>query len=147
MQKRNHNVLDTEKVGRLLVKLATPAFLGMFVQTMYNVVNTIFIGQFVGPMGIAGLSIVFPLQMLAMGFGMMVGMGGSSLISRFLGAGNTAGAEKTIGNGITVSIIISLAVTAIVLPFLDFWLRLIGASDVVLPIAKEYMLIVMRSEE
>jgi putative MATE family efflux protein len=117
--------------------------MGMFVQTLYNVVNTIFIGQFVGPMAIAGLSIVFPLQMLAMGFGMMVGMGGSSLISRFLGAGNIAGAEKTIGNGITISIIISLAVTAIVLPFLDFWLRLIGASDIVLPYAKEYMLIVM----
>lgn len=143
MGKPNINVLDTDKVGRLLVKLATPAFMGMFVQTLYNVVNTIFIGQFVGPMAIAGLSIVFPLQMLAMGFGMMVGMGGSSLISRFLGAGNIAGAEKTIGNGITISIIISLAVTAIVLPFLDFWLRLIGASDIVLPYAKEYMLIVM----
>jgi len=142
-QNHNHNVLDTDRVGWLLVKLATPAFFGMFVQTLYNVVNTIFIGQFVGPLAIAGLSIVFPLQMLAMGIGMMVGMGGSSLISRFIGAGNTSGAERTIGNGISVSIIISLIVTVAVLPLVNFWLRLIGASDAVLPYAREYLIIIM----
>ena len=76
MQKHDHNVLDTEKIGRLLLTLSLPAFLGMFVQTLYNVVNTIFIGHFVGPLGIAGLSIAFPLQMLSMGVGMMVGLGG-----------------------------------------------------------------------
>jgi putative MATE family efflux protein len=138
-----HNVLDTDRIGWLLVKLTTPAFFGMFVQTMYNVVNTIFIGQFVGPLAIAGLSIVFPLQMLAMGIGMMVGMGGSSLISRFLGAGDSSGAERTLGNGITVGIIISLAVTIVILPLVNFWLRLIGASDAVLPYARDYLVIVI----
>jgi putative MATE family efflux protein len=142
-QSHIHNVLDTDRVGWLLVKLATPAFFGMFVQTLYNVVNTIFIGQFVGPLAIAGLSIVFPLQMLAMGIGMMVGMGGSSLISRFIGSGNVDGAERTIGNGISVSIIISLAATAVILPLVNFWLRLIGASDAVLPYAREYLMIIM----
>jgi putative MATE family efflux protein len=144
-QNQNHvqNVLDTDRIGWLLVKLATPAFFGMFVQTLYNVVNTIFIGQFVGPLGIAGLSIVFPLQMLAMGIGMMVGMGGSSLISRFLGAGNTDDAERTVGNGITISIVFSLVVTLAVLPLVNFWLRLIGASDAVLPYAREYLVIVI----
>ena len=72
MQNQKHNVLDTDRIGWLLVKLTTPAFFGMFVQTLYNVVNTIFVGHYVGPLGIAGLSIVFPLQMLAMGFGMIV---------------------------------------------------------------------------
>jgi putative MATE family efflux protein len=137
------NVLDTDQIGRLLVKLATPAFFGMFVQTMYNVVNTIFIGQFVGVLAIAGLSIVFPLQMVAMGIGMMVGMGGSSLISRFLGAGDNAGAEHTVGNGITVAIIMSVIVTAAILPLVNFWLRLIGASDAVLPYARDYLVIVI----
>ncbi|OGO32569.1 MAG: hypothetical protein A2Z29_04180 [Chloroflexi bacterium RBG_16_56_11] len=145
VQNRNHNVLDTEKVGGLLVKLATPAFLGMFVQTLYNAVNTIFIGHFVGPLAIAGLSIVFPLQMLAMGIGMMVGMGGSSVISRFIGAGDTARAERAIGNGITVGLIISAAATVIIVPLVSFWLRLIGASAEVLPYAREYLVIIMSS--
>jgi putative MATE family efflux protein len=137
------NVLDTDRVGWLLVKLTTPAFFGMFVQTLYNVVNTIFIGHFVGPLAIAGLSIVFPLQMLAMGIGMMVGQGGSSLISRFIGSRNVSGAERTIGNGISVALIISVAVTILVLPLVNFWLRLIGASDEVLPFAREYLMIIM----
>jgi putative MATE family efflux protein len=140
---QTQNVLDTDRIGRLLLKLATPAFLGMFVQTMYNVVNTIFIGQFVGVLAIAGLSIVFPIQMVAMGIGMMVGMGGSSLISRFLGAGNIAGAERTVGNGVTIAIILSVIVTIIILPIVDFWLRLIGASDAVLPYARDYLMIVI----
>jgi putative MATE family efflux protein len=137
------NILDTDRIGPLLVKLATPAFFGMFVQTMYNVVNTIFIGQFVGVLAIAGLSIVFPLQMVAMGIGMMVGMGGSSLISRFLGAGDNARAELTIGNGITVALVMSVVVTIIILPLVNFWLRLIGASDAVLPYARDYLVIVI----
>ena len=145
MQKQNntHNVLDTDRVGWLLVKLATPAFFGMFVQTLYNVVNTIFIGHAVGSLAIAGLSIVFPIQMLFMGIGMMVGMGGTSLISRFLGAGDTARAERTLGNGITCIVILSLLATAIILPNVNSFLRLIGASDEVLPFARDYLLIIV----
>jgi putative MATE family efflux protein len=142
MQKPDRNVLDTDRIGWLLVKLATPAFFGMFVQTLYNVVNTIFIGHFVGPLAIAGLSIVFPLQMLCMGIGMMVGLGGTSLISRYLGSGDIPRAERTLGNGITCSIILSLLLTAIILPNVNFWLRLIGASEQVLPFAREYLIII-----
>jgi putative MATE family efflux protein len=115
----------------------------MFVQTLYNVVDTIFIGHFVGSLAIAGLSIVFPLQMLAMGLSMIAGMGGASLISRFIGSRETASAEHTIGNGISVAIILSLVVTALVLPMAEFWLRLIGASDAVLPYAKDFLIIIM----
>jgi len=120
-----------------------PAFFGMFVQTLYNVISTIFVGHYVGPEGIGGLSIVFPLQMLAMGFGMMVGIGGASLISRQLGAGKNIDAERTLGNGFTVSIILYVIVAIAVLPFMDFWLRLIGASDVVLPYAKDYLVFII----
>ena len=66
------NVLDSEDIGRLLVKLSGPVFMGMFVQTMYNVISTIFIGRYVGPLGIAGLSIAFPLQMFGYGVGSVV---------------------------------------------------------------------------
>jgi putative MATE family efflux protein len=144
MQKQNHyhNVLDTDRVGWLLVKLATPAFFGMFVQTLYNVVNTIFIGHAVGPLGIAGLSIVFPVQMLFMGVGMMVGMGGTSLISRFIGSGDVDKAERTLGNGVTCITILSVLITILILPNVNSFLRLIGASDDVLPFAREYLVII-----
>jgi len=142
MQDRNHNVLNTDRIGWLLLKLATPAFFAMFVQTLYNVINTIFVGHYVGPLGIAGLSIVFPLQMLIMGLGMMVGVGGASLISRLLGTGDVAGAERTVGNSFSVSIVLSILAVIIILPFVDFWLRLIGASDAVLPYARDYLIII-----
>ncbi len=145
MAKQNHNpnILETEHVGHLLLKLATPAFFGMFVQTLYNVINTIFMGYFVSPAAIGGLSIVFPIQMLAWGIGMMVGMGGSSLISRRIGSGNTEDAERTIGNGISLGFIISIGLMILVLPFTTFWLRLIGASDEVLPYANPYLIIII----
>jgi putative MATE family efflux protein len=143
MQNRERNVLDTDKIGRLLVTLSLPAFFGMFVQTLYNVVNTIFIGHFVGPLAIAGLSIVFPLQMLSMGIGMMVGLGGTSLISRSIGAGDNSLAERALGNGVTSSIVFSVILMLIILPNVDFWLRLIGASEEVLPFARDYLVIIM----
>ncbi len=142
MQRLDANVLDTNKVGRLLVKLALPSFIGMFVVTMYNVVNTIFIGHYVGYLGIAGLSIVFPFQMLGMGFGQMMGTGGASLISRLLGQRNNQKAEHTLGNAFAVNLIISLVMTAIGLSNPDFWLRLAGASDAVLPYARDYMIVI-----
>jgi putative MATE family efflux protein len=143
-QYQNQNVLDTEHVGRLLLKLTTPAFFGMFVQTLYNVVNTIFIGHTTnGETAIAGLSIVFPVQMIFMGVGMMVGMGGTSLISRFIGSRQSDRAERTLGNGITCIIIISILLTAVLLPNIDRFLRIMGASDNVLPYASEYLLIIV----
>jgi len=142
-QNQMRNVLDTDKVGRLLFTLTMPAFFGMLVQTLYNVVNTIFLGHAVGPLAIAGTTIVFPVQMVLMGIGMMVGMGGTSLISRFLGAGQNEKAERTVGNGITMTVILALVVTAALLPNVNGFLRLIGASDEVLPYARPYLLIVV----
>jgi len=107
-QDRTHNILDTDRVGPLLIKLAIPAFMVMFVQSFYNVINTIFMGQFVDELAIAGLSIVFPLQMIMFGISMLVGMGGSSLISRYIGARREAEAERVLGNGLTAGIILGI---------------------------------------
>ena len=136
-------VLDDERIGRLLIKLTIPAFFGMFVMTLYNVVDTIFIGHYVGPIGIAGLSIVFPIQMLAMGMGQMTGMGGASLISRLMGEGKTERAELALGNSISATFILSLVVLIIGLINPDFWLRLMGASENILPYAREYLVIIL----
>jgi Na+-driven multidrug efflux pump len=143
MNNRNQNVLDDDRIGRLLFKLTLPAFTGMFVMTLYNVVDTIFIGHYVGPLGIAALSIVFPIQMLTMGIGMMTGMGGASLVSRLIGAGNTPRAEHALGNALTFTIIISVALTITGLSNPDLWLRLMGASETILPYARDYMTIIL----
>ena len=143
-QAHTRNILDTERIGSLLFTLTTPAFFGMFVQTLYSVVNTIFIGHTSdGANAIAGLSICFPVQMLLMGVGMMVGMGGTSLISRFIGARENEKAEHVLGNGITCVIILALIVTAIILPNINGFLRLIGASEDVLPYARKYLTIIV----
>ena len=110
MQNPNLNVLDDDRIGRLLFKLTLPAFLGMFVMTLYNVVDTIFIGHYVGPLGIAVLSIVFPVQMMSMGIGQMMGMGGASLISRMIGANNIPRAEHALGNAFSGTVILSAIV-------------------------------------
>jgi len=138
-----HHVLNSDRIGKLLFQLSMPVFMGMFVQTMYNVMNTIFVGHNVGPLGIAGLSIVFPLQMLGMGMGQMVGIGGMSLISRYIGAQRHGDAEKALGNGISLGLVVSALVMLLVLPLVTYWLRLIGASDEVMPFAKPYLTIVM----
>jgi len=143
MHDRSRNVLDDDRIGRLLVKLTLPAFLGMFVMTLYNVVDTIFIGQYVGPLGIAGLSIVFPIQMLSMGIGQMMGMGGASMISRLIGSNNIPRAEHALGNAFSGTVFLSAVVMVVGLSDIDFWLRLMGASDTILPFAEDYMTIIL----
>jgi putative MATE family efflux protein len=143
MDNQNKNVLDDDRIGQLLLRLSLPAFMGMFVMTLYNVVDTIFIGHYVGSLGIAGLSIVFPIQMLTMGIGQMTGMGGASLVSRLIGARNTPRAEHALGNALTFTLIVSAVLMIAGLWNPDLWLRLMGSSDTVLPYARDYMTIIL----
>jgi putative MATE family efflux protein len=142
MRNHSHNVLDTDKIGRLLFTLTMPMFFGMLVQNIYNVVDTIFVGYYVGSEGIAALSIVFPVQMLTMGIGNMVGIGGGSLISRLIGGSNRQGAERALGNSLFFSVIFSAIITAAILPTMNYWLTLIGASANVLPLASSYLVVI-----
>jgi putative MATE family efflux protein len=143
INQRNQSVLSDDRIGRLLLTLSLPTFFGMFIMTLYNVVDTIFIGHYVGPLGIAGLSIVFPLQMLLMAIGDMTGMGGASLISRAIGAGDPARAERTLGNALTINIVLAVIMMVVGLANPDFWLRLIGASETILPYARDFLTIIL----
>ena len=136
-------VFDTDKIGKLLLKLTIPAFIGMAVISLYNVVDTIFVGQYVGKLGIAALSIVFPIQMLSMAIGHLTGMGGAALISMSIGKGDKTKAEKILGNAITPTIVFSAILMIFGLSNTDFWLRLIGASEDVLPYASDYLRIIL----
>jgi putative MATE family efflux protein len=142
MQQAKKSVLDTDRIGPLLFRLALPSFIGMFVMTLYNVVNTIFVGYYIGSLAIAALSVVFPYQMLSFGIGQMAGIGGASVISRLIGARNIQKAERTLGNAIAFSLVLALIYTAVGLLFSDFLLTLGGASEAVLPYARDYMHII-----
>lgn len=143
MHDERQQMLANERIGKLLWKLSLPAGIGMFVMALYNVVDTIFIGQVVGPLGIAGLTIVFPIQILVMGIGLMIGIGGASLISRSLGARDFEKAERTLGNAILLAVILGVLITIVGLSDSSFWLRLIGASETILPYAKDYLDIIL----
>jgi putative MATE family efflux protein len=140
---QEQRILDDNRIGRLMLKLSIPAFIGMMVMTLYNVVDTIFIGHYVGALGIAGLSIVFPFQMLALGVGQMTGMGGGSLVSRSIGAGNRPRAEKVLGNVVTSTFVLSGIIMIVGLINPDFWLRLMGSSETILPYARDYLIIIL----
>jgi len=142
----NHDrqkMLGNKPIGKLLWQFALPASVGMFVMALYNIVDTIFIGRVVGPLGIAGLTIVFPVQMLVMSLGGMIGIGGASIISRALGAKDINKAERTLGNVIFSASLVGLLITAVALPNSSFWLQLLGTTDAILPFAKEYMDIIL----
>jgi putative MATE family efflux protein len=139
----NRTILDDDRIGLLLFKLAVPAFFGIFVISLYNIVDTVFVGRYVGSLGIAGLSIIFPLQILSMGIGQLTGMGGASLISRLIGAKDIEGSQRALGNALISSIVLSiiLAIVGYINP--DFWLRLMGASENILPYARDYMQVIL----
>ena len=130
-------------VGRLLWKYSLPGVVGMLVQALYNVVDRIFIGQWVGADAIAGLTVTFPIINLATAVGVLVGVGSSSRVSISLGAGDHPAAERYLGNALTLTIINGLAYIAIFALLLDPMLKAFGASDLTLPYAREYMLILL----
>jgi putative MATE family efflux protein len=140
---KNSQRLGTEKPLKLLISFSIPAIVGMLVQAMYNVISRIFIGNSVGSLGIAGITVAFPAMMVQLAFGFMVGMGATTLVSIRLGENKKEEAEQIIGTALILLIILSLMITIFGITFIDPLLRLFGASDQVLPYAKEYLGIVL----
>lgn len=139
--------LGEEKVSKLLLKFSVPAIIGMLANALYNVIDRIFIGNsdgpFAGSLGIAGITVGFPLMLIMMAFMMLVGIGANSLVSIRLGEGKKDEAELILGNAFVLLIIISLGISALGLIFLDPLLRLFGASETILPYARAFMQIIL----
>ncbi|UNC90842.1 MATE family efflux transporter [Candidatus Contubernalis alkaliaceticus] len=135
--------LGTEKITKLLMKMSVPATVAMMVQALYNIVDTIFVGRTVGIMGIAGLTIVFPIQMLILAFAQSIGVSGSSIISRNLGASNINRAHITFTNVLSLVIILSAILILILSLFMIPVLRVFGATGTILPYSKEYLEIII----
>ena len=135
--------LGTKPVSKLLAQYALPAIIAMTAASLYNIIDRVFIGQVVGPMAISGLAITFPFMILAAAFGAAVGVGAATTISVKLGQKDYESAENTLGNTITLNLIIGLAFGGICLLFLDPILRFFGASDTTLPYARDFMQIIL----
>ncbi|MEA1939694.1 MAG: MATE family efflux transporter [Candidatus Caldatribacteriota bacterium] len=134
--------LGKEKISKLLISLSVPATMGMTVNALYNLVDTIFVGRGVGAIAIGALTVSFPIQMIIMAFAIMIGMGSASAISRSLGAKNVERADNVTGNSF-ISIVFFSAIIAILgLIFTEPLLRLVGATDTILPYARDYITII-----
>jgi len=142
-QKRNATELGTQPIGKLLMQYAIPAIIAMTASSIYNMVDSIFIGQGVGPLAISGLAITFPFMNLGAAFGAMVGVGASTLISVKLGQRDYGTAQTVLGNVITLNLIIGIAFSIITLIFLDPILYFFGASADTIGYARDYMLIIL----
>lgn len=135
--------LGTKPVGKLLTQYAIPAIIAMTASSLYNMVDSIFIGQGVGAMAIAGLAITFPFMNLSGAFGAAIGIGSSTLISVKLGEKDYKTAQEALGNNVTLNIIIGIVFATVCLLFLDPILRFFGASDATMPYAREYMEVIL----
>lgn len=135
--------LGTRPVGRLLVEYALPAIIAMTASSLYNMVDSIFIGQGVGALAISGLAVTFPFMNLSAAFGAAVGVGASSYISVKLGQKDYAKALRVFGNTVTLNVIIGILFSTISLLFLDPILYFFGASDQTISYAREYMIIIL----
>ncbi|WP_010295555.1 MATE family efflux transporter [Clostridium senegalense] len=138
----NHqNKLGEEKVFKLLLEFSVPAIIGMIVNTLYNIIDRMYIGHIpeVGNLAITGVSITMPIMTIMLAFGMLVGIGTSAKISLKLGQNDKESAEKHLSNAFTLLIIISILITIFGLLFMDKLLAIFGASEQTLVFAREYI--------
>jgi putative MATE family efflux protein len=135
--------LGTENIGKLLKQYALPAIIAQTAASLYNMVDSIFIGQGVGPLAISGLAVTFPLMNLSTAFGTLVGAGAATMLSVLLGQKNYSAANKVLGNVVSLNVIIGLIFMIVSLIFIDPILYFFGASENTLPYAKEYITIIL----
>lgn len=130
-------------VGQLLWRFSLPAIVGMLVNALYNVVDSIFVGQGVGEIGLTAVTIAFPVMLVMLAFGMLVGIGASTMVSIRLGERDQAAAEQILGNALTLIVSLSLLLSAIGLIWLDPLLVALGAEPDVLPYARTFTGIIL----
>ena len=126
---KEENILGHEKISKLIIKFSVPCIISLLVNSLYNIVDQIFIGQGVGYLGNGATNVVFPLVMIGLAFSLMFGDGASSYLSLKLGEKKQEEAKIGIGNGILLSVIVSVLFGAITLIFLPVFLKIFGCTD------------------
>lgn len=135
--------LGEKSIGGLLRQYAVPAIIAMTASSLYNMVDSIFIGQGVGSLAISGLAVTFPLMNISAAFGSLVGVGASALVSMLLGQKNHKVARKVLGNVMTMNVVLGVLLMVFGLLFLDPTLYFFGASGNTIGYAREYMIYIL----
>lgn len=139
----NPHILGTERIGKLLLQYSIPAIIGMTLTSLYNIIDSVFIGHGVGALAISGLAISFPLMNLIMAFCTLVGVGGATISSIRLGQKDKHGAAEVLGNVLVLCLLNALLFGSVSLYFLDEILLFFGASPDTLPYARDFMQIIL----
>ena len=127
--KKEENILGYEKIGKLIRKFSIPCIISLLVNSLYNIVDQIFIGWGVGYLGNGATNIVFPITMVCLAFALMLGDGTSAYLSLKLGEQKKEDAKKGVANGVLLSIIISVIFFAVALIFLPQLLNVFGCTN------------------
>ncbi|HET6559177.1 MAG TPA: MATE family efflux transporter [Prolixibacteraceae bacterium] len=130
-------------VAKLMLKFFIPAFIGVFVNAMYNIVDRIFIGQGVGSLALSGISVTFPIMLIVMGFGMLIGIGAGVLVSINLGRHDMDKAEKVLGSSFLLMILVSILITVIGFAIKGPMLRSFGATPETIHYANDFLNIIL----
>lgn len=140
---KSGRLFGEEKIGKLLLRFSIPIILSLLVSELYNMVDTVFIGRTVGPMGIGALVVVFPIQRIIIALSVMISVGTATALSRSSGQSNIEKSRSVIKNGFTLSYALMIPITICVLLFSSEILTFLGASNVILPYGKEYLEIII----
>ena len=143
MSKLSSKALGSQSIGSLLIKQALPASVGILVMSLNILVDTIFVGNWIGTTAIAAINIVLPVSFFIAALGMAIGVGGSSVLSRALGAGNSEKALKTFGNQITLTLSLTVFLVVFGLIFQSQIIPLFGGKGNIFSLAKIYYVIVL----
>ncbi len=135
--------LGEEKISTLLWRFSLPAITGMVVNAFYNVIDSVFVGRGVGEIGLTAVTIAFPIMIVLMGLGMLVGVGAAAVVSLRIGEKKQQEAEKILGNAFTLSMMLAIGFSACILLFLDPILKILGAEPNVLPYARDFTRIIV----
>lgn len=135
--------LGTKSIGSLLLHYSLPAIVAMTASSLYNIIDSMFIGRGVGSLALAGLSVCFPFMNLAAAFGAMIGIGATTVVSVKLGQQDKNGAELALGNVVLLNVLIGVVFAIVSLIFLDPILYFFGASDTTIVYAREYMQVLL----
>lgn len=139
----NAAALGNEPIGKLLVKQAVPASIGILVMSLNILVDTIFVGNWIGSIAIAAINVVLPVSFFIAALGMAIGIGGSSIISRALGAGNKEKAFRTFGNQILLTLLVTVSMVTLGLIFVDSLIPAFGGKGDIFEPAKVYYTVIL----
>lgn len=142
-EKKIPSELGTQPVSKLLKQYALPSIIAMLASSLYNIVDSIFIGHGVDALALSGLAVTFPLMNISTAFGAMVGMGSATLISVKLGQKDYGTAQHILGNAVVMNVLMGVTFAVISLLFLDPILYFFGASDATIGYARDYMVIIL----